>query len=241
MKSHTQAAHHLMAVIDHYEGKKLDQLPEVSEAIIKASAKLAPATIRQRISLVRAACRHMWKVKRLDMPDPASHITLPKVSNERHEYLGRPDALRLARKCESREARALILIAFYSGMRNGEIRAAEVVDNLYVLRDSKNGKPRIVPVHHKVRQYSHRLPPKISYRSMMIWFRKAADAIGRPELHFHDLRHSTASAMIQAGESLFTVGQVLGHTSARSTQRYAHLVTENLAAALNRIARKNAA
>lgn len=39
----------------------------------------------------------------------------------------------------------------------------------------------------------------------------------------HDLRHTYASWQLQAGQSIAEVGQVLGHVSATTTQRYAHL------------------
>ena len=52
---------------------------------------------------------------------------------------------------------------------------------------------------------------------------------------FHDLRHSNASAMINKGVDLHTVGKVLGHKSAQSTRRYAHLSIETLDAAIRKI------
>ena len=39
----------------------------------------------------------------------------------------------------------------------------------------------------------------------------------------HDLRHSFASFAVADGASLFLVGKLLGHASARTTERYAHL------------------
>ncbi|MCG1054099.1 tyrosine-type recombinase/integrase [Mycetohabitans sp. B5] len=54
-------------------------------------------------------------------------------------------------------------------------------------------------------------------------------------LHFHDLRHSAASQMINQRVDLYTVGAVLGHKSHASTQRYAHLATESLRDAITRI------
>ncbi len=61
------------------------------------------------------------------------------------------------------------------------------------------------------------------------------DRAGLPNVHFHDLRHSTASALINAGASLYVVGQILGHKDPRSTQRYAHLKDEIKRQALARI------
>jgi integrase len=49
---------------------------------------------------------------------------------------------------------------------------------------------------------------------------KAADLAG---LRPHDLRHSFASFAVSAGESLPTIGKLLGHRSHASTHRYSHL------------------
>jgi integrase len=50
-------------------------------------------------------------------------------------------------------------------------------------------------------------------------FLAACRAAGVKDLHFHDLRHSAASEMVNAGVPLHTVGAVLGHRDARSTKR----------------------
>lgn len=49
---------------------------------------------------------------------------------------------------------------------------------------------------------------------------KAANITG---LRVHDLRHSYASFLVSDGKSLPTIGALLGHTQASTTQRYAHL------------------
>jgi site-specific recombinase XerD len=73
---------------------------------------------------------------------------------------------------------------------------------------------------------------------LMYWFRIARTKSDMPWLHFHDCRHSSASAMIQDGVDLHTVGAVLGHRSSVSTRRYAHLATDNLKAAIGKIGTK---
>jgi integrase len=53
-------------------------------------------------------------------------------------------------------------------------------------------------------------------------------AIGRPTVRMHDLRHSFASILVSAGASLPLIGQMLGHTQAQTTARYAHLYDDSL-------------
>ncbi len=54
-------------------------------------------------------------------------------------------------------------------------------------------------------------------------FQKACDAAGLADVRVHDLRHSFASFAIADGASLFLVGKLLGHSNARTAERYAHL------------------
>ena len=48
-------------------------------------------------------------------------------------------------------------------------------------------------------------------------------AAGLDEVRLHDLRHTAASLMLQGGASLAEVGRAIGHTSSRTTQRYAFI------------------
>ncbi len=57
-------------------------------------------------------------------------------------------------------------------------------------------------------------------------------AAGLPQLRVHDLRHSFASFLVNAGRSLYEVQELLGHADIRTTSRYAHLSRERLIAAV---------
>ena len=66
--------------------------------------------------------------------------------------------------------------------------------------------------------------------SVSMWkhFKKRVQAIGLPDMRFHDLRHTCASLMLQNGEDIKTVSEFLGHTNIATTaDRYAH-ITEKL-------------
>ena len=48
-------------------------------------------------------------------------------------------------------------------------------------------------------------------------FKTIAASIGRPDLRFHDLRHSYAVAAIRSGDDIKTVQENLGHATAAFT------------------------
>ncbi|MEN9542127.1 MAG: hypothetical protein RLZZ459_2218 [Cyanobacteriota bacterium] len=74
--------------------------------------------------------------------------------------------------------------------------------------------------------------PLVGYRKL--WLALLAQA-GIKELRIHDLRHSFASYALSGGQTLGVVGQLLGHRSAQTTTRYAHLIDDAARAAVARV------
>jgi hypothetical protein len=62
---------------------------------------------------------------------------------------------------------------------------------------------------------------------MKVWTRLRNKA-GMPRLRLHDLRHSYASFLVNSGRTLYEVQQILGHSDAKVTERYAHLSSKTL-------------
>jgi integrase len=70
------------------------------------------------------------------------------------------------------------------------------------------------------------------YVSFFYSWNAARIRAGLPDLRVHDLRHSFASFLVNAGRSLYEVQELLGHADIRTTSRYAHLSRERLIAAV---------
>lgn len=234
LKNADKLTRDLALLMPHYKGRTLAELPQVARDYT-AKAGVSLATIKVRLAYLRAACRWAWKHHGLGDHDPAERVTLPSVNNERQRYVPRKTVLQIARAIVHREARAAVLVSFYSGMRLAECLRAEPQGGCWTLAETKNGEPRLVPVHSKVAHLARRWPPTVPARTVQSWFLWATRRLEIHDLKFHDLRHSAASAMINAGVPLYTVGAVLGHKTQASTKRYSHLETSTLAAAIRKI------
>jgi integrase len=55
------------------------------------------------------------------------------------------------------------------------------------------------------------------------------------DFYIHDLRHTCAAWLVNAGVPLPEVRDLLGHASVMMTERYAHLAPENIRAAVKKL------
>lgn len=248
LKSFQGARENLAAIAWAYTGKPLTELPAVAALVsetregVRAGVVLSAATVRNRLALLKAACRWAWKKHAICDHDPTERMQLPRVRNERHVYATRIEVGALARAADRRDLRALILAAFYTGMRLGELQRVRFAAGMLVLEDTKNGDRRVIPAHPKLERLG--IAPMLPFTgvegTLQKAFRRARVRAGLPHIRLHDLRHSAASEMVNAGVDLYTVGQVLGHRDPRSTKRYSHLTAETLAGAVGKIGGRRA-
>lgn len=243
LKSYKATAEHLAAIMWAYAGRTMGELPEIAKDVRanRSGARdgvLSDATVRNRLACLKAACRYAWKAYGLTKHDPTERMILPKVSNERHVYKGRREMLQAARACKNWQAQIAIRVAFYTGMRLGELLRAIPDGDSLVLEDTKNGDRRAVPVHPKIRHLMRFFPLPGPKRTIQLATTKALERVGLKGVRFHDWRHSAASEMVNAGVDLYTVGKVLGHRDARSTARYSHLSSDALRAAVGKIGKR---
>ena len=75
------------------------------------------------------------------------------------------------------------------------------------------------------------------YVSIYHSWHTARSAAGLADVRVHDLRHSFASFLVNAGRTLYEVQHLLGHTQIKTTQRYSHLSQNTLLDAANTVTR----
>jgi integrase len=173
-------------------------------------------------------------------------MEIPAANNERHVYLRIADLKRLLKAFADPEAAALAKMAFYTGLRwieellpltQASIRKIGREVWLYV-GDTKNGSPRMVPVHGAIRSCLKRLPFKKHWRTYYASFERAREAAGLPDVRMHDLRHSLASEIISSGGTLSDVHAALNHDSVVSAKRYAQRYPERVRHVMMNVGRR---
>ncbi len=176
------------------------------------------------------------------------------LSMEELHVLG--DALRSAKaKGVNAKALAIIELLILTGARRGEIerlRWAEVdlVGKQLKLADSKTGQRRI-PLNSSalsILASQNRQPDSLLVfpagngkdhyvGTPRVWATLRKNA-GLADVRLHDLRHSFASVGVMSGAPLMIVGKLLGHADHATTQRYAHIAADPIAAASEEIGRQ---
>jgi integrase len=63
-------------------------------------------------------------------------------------------------------------------------------------------------------------------------FEEIRDAAKLPDVTAHTLRHTCGSRLVQRGVSIYLVQKMLGHSDIRQTERYSHLASHDLDAAI---------
>lgn len=163
--------------------------------------------------------------------------------------------------CDSVRAvwlRDLVMFAVMTMMRAGEIVSLkwDSIDlQLKVIRVEnsrehllKTRRPRVIPMNDRVYSllsaqqtrsgFVFRFPDgsQLNVRYISGLLKRAIRIAHLPEeLNFHSLRHTGASWLVQAGATLYEVQQLLGQTSATTTQIYAHLLASELHSTVNKI------
>jgi integrase len=165
------------------------------------------------------------------------------VDNARIRWLTEDEKERLLAECKKSKSPNLyakVFIALKTGMRAGEISQLSsdtIKDGNITLASSmtKQKKVKNVPVVQSLEQYLDTLPSFNFASNCKKAFAGAVKRAGIEDFHFHDLRHTFASELVQRGVSIYTVAKLLGHSSVAMAMRYSHLSPESELRAISKI------
>ena len=229
------------------EGFKLKRLS--TETQYKKQRSLA--SVNRELSLLRrvfnVAHREGWILK---TPFFSSDKLISIADEKKRErILSREEEQILLEHCieERTHLKAIIICALDTGMRQGEIFSLKWRDidlnkgliNIAAL-NTKTLQSRQVAITARLKvlleerqsllaqldpNYLDRLVFGIR-KSIFVAFDNLRTRSGITDIRFHDLRHTAATRLVQAGLSIQEVGRILGHTQANTTYRYINLTLD---------------
>ena len=185
--------------------------------------------------------------------NPTKDVPLFEDPSNKERYLSEEEAQTLYRAVQASRnpmLQYIIPMLILTGARKREVLDAKWTEfdlerRQWRVSVTKAGKPRYVPLSDGVVQMLSTMPhdnrtwvfpnPKTAkpYVSIFISWDTARKQAGLADVRIHDLRHSFASFLVNAGRSLYEVQKILGHTQIKTTQRYAHLSQDTLIDAAN--------
>jgi integrase len=226
----------------------------------KLASGLAPATVEKiRVTFNRSfELAAKWGISGAQV-NPVKGVARRRYSNARQRYLSAEQAKRLHHAVAASpnpQLQYIVGLLLLTGARKSELLFAkwehvDLVQKVWYIPDTKTGKPRHVPLSQAAIALIEKLPkfdkcdwliPNPETREPFVSIKRAWDTArteaGLHGLRLHDLRHSAASFMINAGIDLYAVGRILGHADHQSTMRYSHLANDTLMSAVEAGAKK---
>lgn len=220
---------------------------------VRQRAGAAASTINKEIGLLSRAARWAGVEFGQALENPAAGLKLREPEG-RVRWLTQRQAAALVAAAGRLGPRAghlpeLITLALHTGMRKGELlglewaRVDETQHLVYLeAQHTKSARRRSIPLNGLAwaaleRRRALGAGPLVfgGVKDVKRSFAHACQLAGITNFRFHDLRHTFASWLVQAGVPLPEVRDLLGHASIEMTERYAHLAPERLKLAVGRL------
>ena len=228
--------------------------PADCERFLAAKTAKASAWTARKYYLALGAAFERAKTWGHIAVNPWRRVKKPKTPEVIPVYFTREQFRALLAKIQHRDFRELVTVAALTGLRRGELLAMEwdwldfsrrvltVKNSEYFTTKSK--RVRVVPLCDEVLAMLLSRRERMNTECGLVFhfqgrplsedrvsrkLKTAIEKAGLPtSLHWHSLRHTFASWLVQGGVSLYQVARLLGHSSSAVTEVYAHLVPSDM-------------
>lgn len=207
------------------------------------------ATANRLLNVLKAALNHAWRAGLAESDQAWRRVgRFAKVDQPRLRFLSVDECRQLLDVCPQ-DFGVLVHAALNTGLRLGELislRVGDVREGCVFVQQTKSGKARTIPLSDAGLSFFEELCSGREKSSVLFrqadgqpWYKMRISRLMReanqearldPPAHFHDLRRSYGSLLINAGASGEVIQKLLGHSDMRMTLRvYAHLLDTRIA------------
>lgn len=227
-----------------YAKKEPDQIEEddVKNFIAK---KMSENISPKSIVLIKAALKFFYDEV---MKKSIVNLKSPKVSRKLPVVLTKEEVRRLIDAVENEKHKLMVKLLYSSGLRLSELNNlkvgdVELMDCIGWVRSGKGGKDRMFIIAKNLTDELNRFIEgknetdylfsgrngRMSGRNVQKIVSTAAYKAGiDKQVHTHTLRHSFATHLLESGENIRKIQELLGHSNLSTTQIYTHVSSEEL-------------
>lgn len=197
------------------------------------------------VALVRAALKFFY-----DGLLRKNIVTLktPKIQKKLPTVLSREEVKRLLESTSNSKSRLILMTLYSSGLRVSEccglkVNDLELEQKIGWVRNGKGGKDRLFILPEGIIEglrsfigskstehlFTNKAGNALSARNIQKIVANAAKRAGiNKSVSPHTLRHSFATHLLESGESIRKIQELLGHSNLQTTQIYTKVSTEEL-------------
>jgi integrase len=223
----------------------------------------APSTVNRELELL-SKIFSLAIDQGLAIQNPCAKVKRLREDNERNRYLSDDEETRLLSVLIGRRKslRPLVVLAIHTGMRRGELLSlrwanVDLARGLIHVMNShreqtKSGHSRSIPINQIAREELvslHQQSDDTEYvfvnrqtgeprTDVKTGFRSACRDAGVNDFRFHDLRHTAATRLGDAGVDARRIMAILGHRCIQTSARYTHATDEGLRRAVETLAQR---
>lgn len=217
---------------------------------------ISKITLQSYIRHLRAFVKFLYQEDYI-LEDLTLKFKLPKASKKVIEVLSEEEIMILLDMPERSELqirnKCIIVLFLDSGLRRNEVLTLEY-DNIRIAQScikvlGKGDKERLVPIgllskKLLLKYINNRSMPEyetkklfldknkrpMTENSLKMFYLRLRKKTGIARLHPHILRHTFATQYLINGGDIFSLQQILGHTSLEMVRRYSHLASSYIIA-----------
>lgn len=234
-----------------------DVTPRLMELFQRTRAtQFAPSTLAHECSRIKLLFHYLSE--RWGIPEGAATLLNSKAPRRSSGItLTHEQENRTLELCSQEKSSLKILLGIDAGLRSGELallrqNSINPTDHEITVCPSRPGPTRIIPMTPGVARilatYTARRPanpdaplfptPK-EKQSDPASFLRSLRSKGAPQFRFHDLRHTFASRLAEAGTPEHVIAALLGHAARSTTQLYIHADRRELHQAIAALGKLN--
>jgi integrase len=212
--------------------------------------------VARKLDALSSFCKWCVRIGILER-NPVADVPRNRPQSRVAKFMSRDEGQRVLEVIHEPVERCTFLLAYQAGLRRSELKSVTVSDldmerQRLTVYASKTDTTRVVPLTDLLAEELEaylKTRPECAHEELLItsygnplcnttiyrWLARWLEQAGVEHYRLHDLRHSAASNLAEAGYAAHEIRDILGHASIETTSQYLHSDLDRMQQKIDRI------